>query len=56
MSLTRRLKRQKEQDVKKMYEREMRKMASMTDEQKVKHLHHLATKVYPNVENEKIDE
>ncbi len=56
MGLERRYKRKKQQDVKKMYEREMKKMATMTDEQKVKHLTHLASKVYPNLENEKIDE
>jgi hypothetical protein len=56
MGLERRYKRKKQQDVKKMYEREMKKMATMTDEQKIKHLTHLASKVYPDLENEKIDE
>ena len=48
MGLDRRLKRKKEQDVKKMYEREIRKMSLMTDEQKIKYLHHLSNKIYPD--------
>ena len=42
MSLTRRYKRQKDRDVKKMYERQVRKMSTMTDEQKITHLAHLS--------------
>jgi hypothetical protein len=42
MSLARRQKRKQEQDVKKMYEKQMRLMSTMTDEQKITHLHHLS--------------
>lgn len=42
MSLARRQKRKQQHDVKKMYEREMRKMSTMTDAQKITHLHHLS--------------
>jgi len=56
MGLERTLHRKKAHDVKKMYEKEMRKMATMTEEQKVKYLLHLSNKVYPNLQNEKIDE
>ena len=48
MSIIRTLKRKKEQEVKKMYEREMRKMAKMTDQQKVNYLTRLADKIYPD--------
>ena len=47
MSLARRQKRKQEQDVKKMYEREMRKMSTMTDEQKITHLAHLSARIKP---------
>lgn len=43
MGIVRRHKRQKERDVKKMYEMEIRKMSKMTDQQKVTHLAHLST-------------
>lgn len=56
MGLERRLKRQKEHDVKKMYDKEMRRMAGMTEEQKVQYLLHLSNKVYPNLQNQKVDE
>ena len=49
MSLARRFKRKKEQDVKKMYERQMRRMSTMTDEQKITHLAHLSSRIKPNV-------
>lgn len=42
MGIERRHKRKQQQDVKKMYDKEIRKMAAMTDEQKVTHLHHLS--------------
>jgi len=48
MSLARRYKRQKDRDVKKMYEKEMKKMSTMTDEQKVTHLAHLSSRIKPN--------
>lgn len=50
MGLERRYKRKQAQDVKKMYDREMNKMAKMTDEQKVTHLAHLAMKIKQNNE------
>jgi hypothetical protein len=50
MSLARRYKRQKERDVKKMYEKEMKKMSTMTDQQKVTHLAHLSMKNNRTVE------
>jgi hypothetical protein len=52
MSLARRYKRKKEQDVKKMYEKQMRTMSTMTDEQKVTHLHHLSSRIKPNINNQ----
>ena len=48
MSLARRYKRQKERDVKKMYEKQMRTMSTMTDEQKITHLAHLSSRIKPN--------
>jgi hypothetical protein len=42
MGIERTLKRKQQQEVKKMYDREMRKMATMTDAQKVTHLAHLS--------------
>jgi hypothetical protein len=50
MGIERRHKRQKERDVKKMYEKEMKKMSTMTDEQKVTHLAHLSMKNNRTVE------
>ena len=49
MSLARRFKRKKDRDVQKMYERQMRIMSTMTDEQKVTHLAHLSSRIKPNV-------
>jgi hypothetical protein len=49
MSLARRFKRKKDRDVQKMYERQMRRMSTMTDEQKVTHLAHLSSRIKPNV-------
>jgi hypothetical protein len=49
MGAERRYKRQKERDVKKMYERQMRTMSTMTDEQKITHLAHLSSRIKPNV-------
>lgn len=51
MSLARRLKRQQEHEVKKMYEREMRKMSTMTNEQKITHLAHLQARFTPVQQN-----
>ncbi len=48
MGIERRYKRKKEQDVKKMYEKEMKKMSTMTDEQKVTHLAYLSRRLKPN--------
>jgi hypothetical protein len=50
MGIARRYKRQKDRDVKKMYEKEMKKMSTMTDEQKVTHLAHLSMKNNRTVE------
>lgn len=50
MGLERRHKRKQAQDVKKMYDREMNKMAKMTEEQKITHLAHLAMKIKQNKE------
>lgn len=52
MGVGRRYKRKKEQDVKKMYERQMKKMSTMTDEQKITHLAHLASRIKTNEETE----
>lgn len=49
MGAERRYKRQKDREVKKMYDKEMRKMSKMTDEQKVTHLAHLSMKIKPEV-------
>jgi hypothetical protein len=51
MGLERRHKRKQQQDVKKMYEKQMRKMATMTDEQKVTHLAHLQARLRPAQQN-----
>ncbi len=56
MGLERRLKRQQKHDVKKMYEKEMRKMATMTDQQRITHLAHLSKHIPIKEQNEKIDE
>ncbi len=48
MGIGRRHKRKQAQDVQKMYDREMNKMAKMNDEQKVIHLAHLASKIKIN--------
>jgi hypothetical protein len=50
MGIERRHKRQKERDVKKMYEKEMKRMSTMTDEQKITHLAHLSMKNNRTVE------
>ena len=50
MGVERRYKRQQARDVQKMYDKEMNKMAKMTEEQKVKYLQHLAERVYPDLE------
>ena len=50
MGAERRYKRQKDREVKKMYDREMRRMSKMTDEQKVTHLAHLSMKNNRTVE------
>lgn len=49
MGIERRNKRKQQQDVKKMYDRQMKKMATMTDEQKITHLAHLSSRIKPNV-------
>jgi hypothetical protein len=55
MGIERRHKRKKEQDVKKMYEREMRKMATMTDEQRITHLHHLSRNLPIKEQNDMVE-
>ena len=52
MGAERRYKRKKEQDVKKMYEKQMRRMSTMTEEQKITHLAHLASRIKPKEEIE----
>jgi len=49
MGAERRFKRKKDRDVKKMYESQVRRMSTMTDEQKITHLAHLSSKIKPNV-------
>ena len=49
MGAERRYKRQKDRDVKKMYERQVRKMSTMTDEQKITHLAHLSSRIKRDV-------
>jgi len=49
MGAERRYKRKKDRDVKKMYEKQMRRMSKMTDEQKVTHLAHLSSRIKPDV-------
>jgi hypothetical protein len=56
MGIERRHKRKQQQEVKKMYDREMRKMAAMTDEQKIIHLHHLSKHIPIKEQNKKVDE
>jgi hypothetical protein len=56
MGLERRQKRQQKHDVKKMYEKEMRKMATMTDQQRITHLAHLSRNLPIKEQNKKIDE
>jgi hypothetical protein len=50
-SAIRRYNRQKDREVKKMYEKEMKKMSTMTDQQKVTHLHYLSMKNKPTEED-----
>lgn len=52
MGAERRYKRQKDREVKKMYDREMRRMSTMTDQEKVRHLHYLSSKFEPNTNNQ----
>ena len=56
MGIARRQKRKQEQDVKKMYERQMRRMSTMTDEQKITHLAHLSSKLKPTEQNVQVNE
>ena len=56
MGIERRQKRKQKHDVKKMYEREMRKMATMTDEQKIIHMHHLSKHIPIKEQNVQVDE
>ena len=51
MGAERRYKRQKDRDVKKMYDKEIKRMSTMTDEQKITHLAHLSMKIKPNQED-----
>ena len=56
MGIERRHKRKQQQEVKKMYEKQMRKMSTMTDEQKIIHLHHLSKNIPIKEQTEKVDE
>ena len=51
MGAERRYKRQKDRDVKKMYDKEIKRMSTMTDEQKITHLAHLSSRIKPNQED-----
>jgi hypothetical protein len=57
MSEARRQKRKQQHDVKKMYEKQMRLMSTMNDEQRITHLEHLSRHI-PIAEQpkEKVDE
>ncbi len=48
MGIERMLKRKKQHEVRKMYEKEMRKMAAMNEEQKVNYLTRMADRIYPD--------
>jgi hypothetical protein len=56
MGIERRLKRKQKHDVKKMYEKQMRLMSTMTDVQRITHLAHLSRNLPIKEQNEKIDE
>ena len=55
MGLERRQKRKQKHDVKKMYEKQMRLMSTMTDQQKLIHLNHLSRHIKP-LEQKPVDE
>jgi hypothetical protein len=56
MSSARRQKRKQQHEVKKMYEKQMRLMSTMTDEQRITHLAHLQSRIKPmeQKENDKL--
>ena len=56
MGIERRQKRKQEQDVKKMYDKQMRLMSTMTDVQRITHLAHLSSRLKPAEQKEKVDE
>ena len=57
MGIARRQKRQQEHDVKKMYQKQMRLMSTMTDAQRITHLAHLSRHIPIKEEpKEKVDE
>ena len=51
MGIARRQKRQQEHDVKKMYEKQMKLMSTMTEVQRITHLAHLQSRLKPVEEN-----
>ena len=56
MGIERRLKRKQKQDVKKMYDKQMKLMSTMTDQQRITHLAHLQSRLKPAEQKEKVDE
>ncbi len=56
MGAERRQKRKQKHDVKKMYEKQMRLMSTMTDQQKLIHLNHLSRHIKPAEQNVQVDE
>ena len=51
MGIERRQKRKQQQDVKKMYEKQMKLMSTMTEAQRVIHLAHLQSRLKPAEQN-----
>ena len=51
MGIERRQKRKQQQDVKKMYDKQMKLMSTMTEAQRVTHLAHLQSRLKPAEQN-----
>ncbi len=51
MGIERRQKRKQQQDVKKMYDKQMKLMSTMTEVQRVTHLAHLQSRLKPAQQN-----
>jgi hypothetical protein len=56
MGIERRQKRKQKHDVKKMYDKQMRLMSTMTEVQRITHLAHLQSRIKPAEQKEKVDE